>query len=152
MTAAYSRRAHSPRTLERVRVGDAMHRGVVTCSQETSLTAVARIMAAHRIHAVVIADDDSSGWGLVSDLDAIAASDDLGGGRTAGAIAVRPGFYLTPGDDVAHAARLMCEHGLHHLIVLPEGGGRPVGVLSSLDVADVLAELPEPSRPERRPL
>ena len=36
------------------RVGDVMHRGVVVCTPDTPATKVARMMTAHRIHAVVV--------------------------------------------------------------------------------------------------
>jgi CBS domain-containing protein len=35
-------------------VGDVMHRGVVVCTPDTPATKVARMMTAHRIHAVVV--------------------------------------------------------------------------------------------------
>src|SRR5690242_9796763 len=41
-------------SLERALVGDVMHPGVVSCPPETSLAGVARIMASHHIHAVVV--------------------------------------------------------------------------------------------------
>ena len=44
-----------------------MHRGVVTCSPTTSLVTVAREMAAHRIHCVVVRRHDTDPvWGVVS--------------------------------------------------------------------------------------
>jgi CBS domain-containing protein len=146
MTTRYTAAETRSAVLRDVRVGDAMHSGVVTCSPGTSLQAVARTMAAHRIHAVVVPVDDPAGWALVSDLDLIAAAD-AGEVTTAGEIASRPGLYVTPADDVALVARLLHQNRLHHLIVIEHGGGRPVGIISTLDVADVLAELPPAGRP-----
>jgi CBS domain-containing protein len=37
------------------------------------------------------------------------------------------------------AAQLMAEHEVTHLLVLASGSGGPLGVLSSLDVAGVIA-------------
>ena len=66
--------ARSP-SLERTTVADVMHRGVVTCSPTTSLVTVAREMAAHRIHCVVVRTQDTDAlWGVVSDLDLVAAA------------------------------------------------------------------------------
>src|SRR5262245_31358059 len=64
--------------LERVTVADAMHRGVVTCSRDTSLVTVAHLMAAKRIHCVVVVaampDGDVKLCGLVTDRDVLAAA------------------------------------------------------------------------------
>jgi CBS domain-containing protein len=42
-------------------------------------------------------------------------------------------------DSLAHAAQLMSEHECPHLLVVEPQGGRPIGVLSALDLAGVLA-------------
>jgi ABC-type lipoprotein export system ATPase subunit len=62
--------------LETIKVADAMHEGVFTCSLHAPLTTVARIMAAHRVHAVVVWNEPARNetaqlWGVVSDLDLI---------------------------------------------------------------------------------
>jgi CBS domain-containing protein len=146
MTTSYAHGESRPTALHEVRVADAMHAGVVTCAPGTSLQAVARTMAAHRIHAVVVPVGEPEGWGLVSDLELIAAAV-AGNISTAGEVVSRPGLYVTPADDLAHVARLLHQNRLHHLIVLEHGSGRPVGIISTLDVADVLAELPPAQRP-----
>jgi CBS domain-containing protein len=142
-------------TLERTRqlprfellnVADAMHSGVVTCPIDTPLPVVARLMAAHRIHAVVVFNDESDDiggaelWGVVSDLDLVKAAhageiED----RTAGETAVTPIVMVDVHDTVAHAAQLMSEHEITHLVVVDAETERPVGVLSTLDLARTLA-------------
>jgi CBS domain-containing protein len=119
-----------------------MHRGLVTCTPETPLRSVARILAAHRIHAVVVADDRARDvgrvWGVISDQDLIrrlTASPE----QTAGSAAVRPPCFVAPQDTLARAARLMAEEGVAHLLVVEPEAGRPVGVLSTLDVAGALS-------------
>jgi CBS domain-containing protein len=97
-------------------------------------------MAAHRIHAVVVPLDEPEGWGIVSDRELIAATD-TGGAATAGELASRPGLYVTPVADLALVIGLLRQNALHHLIVVDQGSGRPVGIISTLDVAEVLAEL-----------
>ena len=54
MTTAYAQCAHESATLASLPVAKAMHAGVVTCRADASLSTVARTMAAHRIHAVVV--------------------------------------------------------------------------------------------------
>jgi CBS domain-containing protein len=146
MTTSYAQHTHPAASLESVRVGDAMHRGLVTCGPDTRLETVARIMAAHRIHAVVVIPGaDGSVWGLVSDLDFVAAvAEGSVASVTVGGFASPPSLSVRPDDTVARAAQLMREHETHHIVVVGRHDDRPVGILSTMDVADVVAELPQP--------
>ena len=144
MTTTYAQSSHAAESLVSIRVGDAMHRGVVGCGPETRLATVARVMAAHRIHAVVVAlGEESPEWSLVSDLDLTAAiSDGRLENTTAGQVASPPNLCVAADETVARAAQLMREYDTHHLIVVTRGSDHPVGILSTLDIADVIAELP----------
>jgi CBS domain-containing protein len=146
MTTTYAQHMHAAASLDSVRVADAMHRGVVTCRPETSLQTVAGVMAGHRIHAVVVAPGrEGDGWGLVSDLDlAAAVGDSSFDGVTVGEIASTPNVFINPDETIGRAAQLMREYDTHHLVVLGRHGERPVGMISTLDIADVVAELPQP--------
>jgi CBS domain-containing protein len=127
----------------RVRVAEAMHEGILGCSTETSLAEVARLMASHRVHCVVVSESlehADSLWGIVSDLDLVAAASvrDLEE-QTAGATAATPALTVSPRETLQRAAQLMTEHGASHLVVV-DASRRPVGILSTLDVAAVLGE------------
>jgi CBS domain-containing protein len=129
--------------LDRLRVVDAMTEGVLTCSLDTPLREVAGLMAEQRIHCVVACDaDEPAGalWGVVSDRDVVAAASarDIDG-QTAGSAAATPALTVTPAETLERAAQLLSEHAVAHLIVVAPPEGRPVGVLSTLDVARVLA-------------
>jgi CBS domain-containing protein len=118
-----------------------MHEGVLTCSRQASLAHVAELMASHRVHCVVVTDereDAGSLWGIVSDLDLAAASSvrDLDE-QTAGATAATAALTIEPEETVQRAAQLMTEHGTTHLVVV-DVEGRPVGILSTLDIAAAL--------------
>jgi len=147
MTTTYAQHTHRAASLDSIRVREAMHRGVITCRPETSLQAVARVMAGHRIHAVVVAPGaNAQEWGLLSDLDlAAAAVDGSLVGMTAGQIASTPSVFVGPDDTLARAAQLMRDYETHHLVVLQRGRTHPVGIVSTLDLADVVAELPQGS-------
>jgi CBS domain-containing protein len=125
--------------LAQVTVGAAMHPGVITCSLDTPLREVAETMAEERVHCVVAQDGDGSLWGVVSDLDlvAVASARDIDI-RTAGGMAATPVVLVAPDDSVEHAAQLMTENAISHLVVVEPADGRPVGVLSTLDVARAL--------------
>jgi CBS domain-containing protein len=120
-----------------------MTHGVLTCRREESLAKVAELMARRHVHCVVVTDEpDEAGalWGIVSDLDLAAAASvrDLAE-QTAGGTAATAVLMLGPDDSLQRAAQLMTEHGTAHLVVV-DGGRRPIGVISTLDIAAVLSE------------
>jgi CBS domain-containing protein len=100
-------------------------------------------MVEHRIHCVAIPDTASAGvpgWGIVSDHDLVAAT--AAGsveGHAAGAIAAGEALAISDDDVLARAVQLMNEHQASHLVVVGAATGRPGGVLSTLDVAGLLA-------------
>jgi CBS domain-containing protein len=117
-----------------------MHPGFVGCALETPLTSVARLMAQHRVHCIVgfgdVTEDDTSVWGVVSDRDVVAglASGDA---VTAGAVAATEVVTVSPDDTLRHAAQLMRDHGVSHVLVVDPRSDHPAGILSTLDIAAV---------------
>ena len=136
--------------LSRLRVVDAMHPGLISCSLDTPLRTVARMMATYRVHAILVTahgEEELPGgrlWGVVSDGDLLRAAE--GGDldeQPARTIAAAPILTVATTDELAGAARLMVEHEASHLIVIEPQSARPIGVLSTLDVARALAGFPE---------
>jgi CBS domain-containing protein len=123
-------------------VAEAMTPGVLACLPVTPLRDVARQMARHRVHAIVVfgSEDALHPCGVVSDLDLVAA---IGTHANAGAVAASPVVTVTPDVSLEHAATLMREHATSHLLVVSDRGF-PVGVISSLDVARALATEGDP--------
>jgi CBS domain-containing protein len=122
-------------------VADAMTLGIVTCAPDTPLREVAALMARHNVHAIYVYDQvgaSAEEWALVSDLDLVAAWPVLDD-RTAGNSAVTPLVSIGAGDTLERAAQLMMETGNTHLAVIERMTGRPVGVLSTLDIARAVA-------------
>lgn len=75
-------------------------------------------------------------YGIVSDRDvaeayAAAAVD----GRTAGDSAGEPILAVQSDEELRRAAQLLAEHAVSHLLVTDPRTHRPVGVLSTLDLA-----------------
>ena len=119
-------------------VGDAMHRGIVTCAPTASLREVAQLLAAYRVHCAVVAGDpDRTLWGIVSDVDLVRGLISPVP-LVAGNLAALDVITVGPDDDLRHAAQLMAEHDIAHLIVVEAGS--PVGVVSTLDVARAASE------------
>lgn len=116
---------------EHAQVADAMRHGVITCPPATPLVIVARMMATHHVHAIVVtgtdpegdSDPDEAAWGVVS----------------AAGVASTDFACVTPGDTLAEASRRMLAHGTAHAVVVGARSRRPLGMVSSLDVAGVIA-------------
>jgi len=130
------------------RVADAMHRGLVHCAPDATLREVATLMADAVVHCVVViedADDRAALWGVVSDLDLVAAAtvrslDD----QQAGGTAMAPALTAFPNESLESAAERMTRHGVSHVVVV-DVSRRPVGVLSTMDLVRSLAAA-EPKR------
>src|SRR6059036_2182355 len=117
-----------------------MHHGVIVFRTDTLSFTVARMMAAHRIHSVLVVDDVGACVGIVRDTEIEEAL--FAGTLATGAakdIAVEP-VFVAPNDSVEDAVQLMHEHRTTHAVVANAETKRPVGVLSMIDVVDVVAE------------
>ena len=123
------------------KVYDAMRMGVISCAPDTPAREVARMMSTYHIHCVVVAENVPSGqvpWAVVSDVDLVVAGPETAN-RTAAEIARSEVVTVTGGDTLEHAAHLMDKHDTSHLVVVHPETKHPVGVLSTLDLASVLA-------------
>jgi CBS domain-containing protein len=126
-------------SLEHARVADAMRAGVISCPPDTPIVAVARIMATNHVHAVVVSGlADGAPWGVVTDRDLLAVAADADD-RLAGSCATTDSITIEPSAKLTAAIELMQGHGVTHLLVTDPGSGQPIGVLSSLDVAGIVA-------------
>lgn len=121
--------------LSRRRVRDAMHDGVLVCSSDTSLRAVAAMMAERRVHAIAVNDaqDGSQPWGIVTALD-VAAAAGLGLEATARDAVLTDVVTIASDERLDAAARAMDKHDRAHLLVVDPSSRRPVGMLSALDI------------------
>ena len=130
------------RTIAPLRVAEVMSWGLVSCPAEASLETVAALMSAERVHCVVVLSGAEAGarWGVVSDVDLVAAASvrSLAEQRADGT-AMRPAVTIAPSESLDVAARLMTTTGVSHLVVVDPAERRPVGVLSTLDVAGALS-------------
>lgn len=140
--------SHRIRPLEELRVIDAMHPGMISCPPETSLRTVARMMATYRVHAIIVhalGEEELPGgehWGVVTDADLArtvreADLDEV----TAEQIAASPALVIATTEPLEHAIQLMVEHEVTHVIAVERHSGRPMGIVSTLDVARAVAGL-----------
>lgn len=120
-------------------VGDAMRPWVLSCDPATPLVTVAQRMAGEHVHAIIVLADhgDRRPYALVTDRDLLRAAPQLED-LTAGEIAKQAVLDVHAGEPLSEAARRMAEHDATHAVVVDERTGRPVGVLSTLDIAGIL--------------
>jgi CBS domain-containing protein len=132
-----------PPALDELTVADAMHAGVFTCSEDASLETAAAIMAAHSIHSVVVLEgpDEEKPWGVISDLDLVSAAFARDAREwKAGEAAGSPAVTIASDEPLRRAAQLMREYGIAHLVAVDPDSSMPLGVISTLDLARVIAE------------
>lgn len=129
-------------SFDRARVADIMRTHTLTAPPTASLRQVARTMSEHGVHCIVVSDVDRENepveraWGIVSAFDVVrAALSDVDEHTAAGTASTE---VVTVGADepLERAAQLMAEHEVWHLVVVE--GGRPVGIVSTLDIARAL--------------
>jgi len=134
-----------PVAFETATVGDAMSHGLISCPPETPLRVVARMMATHGVHAIFVfeygEEDDEAPqlWAVVSDLDLVAATRLDLDSLTAGGTAVTPLVSVASDSSIGEAGALMAQYGIAHLAVTEPGSRRPIGVISTLDIARAIA-------------
>jgi CBS domain-containing protein len=133
-----------PVAFETATVGDAMNNGVISCAPETPLRVVARMMATYGVHAIFVFQhvedyDEARLWAVVSDLDLVAATRLDLDMLTAGETAVTPLVSVAADSSIGEAGSLMAQYGIAHLAVTDPDSRRPIGVISSLDIARAIA-------------
>jgi CBS domain-containing protein len=128
-------------SIEHAAVKDAMRPEILTCPPDAPLREVARTMASEHVHSVIVsgAGGDGREWGIVSDMDLMRAAREDMDERTASWAAGSEFLSVAPDDALERALQLMVEHNATHLVVIDPVADRPVGVVSTLDVAGMLA-------------
>ncbi|WNO72424.1 cyclic nucleotide-binding/CBS domain-containing protein [Streptomyces sp. AM8-1-1] len=116
-------------------VRDAMSTVVLTIGPTHTLRQAARLMAARRVGAAVVLDTDADGLGILTERDILVA---VGKGQdpdqeTAGTHTTTDVVFAAPSWTLEEAAEAMSHGGFRHLIVM-DGDGGPVGIVSVRDI------------------
>ena len=114
---------------------------VLTCDPATPLITVAQQMAGEHVHSIVVLGDhdgERNAWGVVTDRDVLRAASHIEELTAAEAAGVEM-LTARPGERLEDVAERMAAHGSGHALVVDDRHGRPVGVLSTLDIAGILA-------------
>lgn len=124
-------------SFEHALVSDAIRLGVIACPPDASLRTLARTMAMNHVHSIVVTAGGEAPIGIVSERQLLQAAGRDAEDVTADSLVEDP-VTVFDNDPLPQAARLMVDRGVSHVLVV-DAGGRPLGVLSALDVAGVLA-------------
>lgn len=122
-------------------VDQVMRGRVLTCRGDASLRDLARMMITHSVHAIVVVDGDAReeeyAAGIVTD-QAVALAGLEGRAVTAHELADREAPTVSARWSLDEAAREMLRTGSAHVVVI-DGRGAPIGMLSTLDLARITA-------------
>jgi CBS domain-containing protein len=133
------------------RVRDAMSAPIRACPPDLPLVRAAEVMAAERIHCLAVvrppARFGEAHVGIVTDLDLVAALSLGLEDHTVADVAAAPAFTIPSDARLPEAAGLLHDLGTHHLVVVEPATGRPLGVLSTLDLLRALAWGQPPAPP-----
>ena len=121
---------------EHAQVSDVMRHGVISCGPDASVREVTRIMASYHVHAVVVALREDI-WGVISATDVLKVAGTARERLSAGELASTEFVTIPPETPLGDAAELMRAKEIDHVVV--SDGRRPVGMLSTLDIAGTLA-------------
>jgi CBS domain-containing protein len=132
-------------SFEHARVADAMRPRVLTCEPGTLLMAVAQRMASEHVHSIVVLleavgseqESDRRPWAVITDQDILRSAGSIAD-RTAADVATGEVLLANPDERLPDVAQRMIEHDTSHAVVVEPRTGRPVGVLSTLDIAGIL--------------
>ena len=117
------------------KVRDLMTRSVVTTQPHKSIEHVRGILTRNKIGSIPVVDSEGRPVGIASATDLVA---DPNGNSPVRTIMTEKVYTVPEYDDVSTAARVMRNHGIHHLIVTHEG--KVTGVLSSFDLLRLVEE------------
>jgi len=114
--------------------GEIMAPGLVACPPGAPLTEVATLMAAHQVHAVVV---DPAAPRLITARDVVRAV--VAGSASAADAVLGAASSVSPRDTLPAVARRMVNDQVAHVLVCERGEGQARGIISSFDIAAVLA-------------
>lgn len=124
-------------------VREVMHPGIMACTPTASVAEVAQVMASCQVHCVAVVGDGENGGpavsGILTDVDLLRWATGAGTHLPAGTVVSEPAMWVAPTASVHEAAQIMADRGMDHLVVVDPGRHAPLGIISALDVARVLA-------------
>jgi CBS domain-containing protein len=122
-------------------IGDAAHRGVVTCAVDANAAQAAKTMLDNDVSALIVVDERLNACGVISKTDLIGLYGKELSSITAEDIMTSEIFTVSADTLVHEAVQLMLAHRIHQVVIVTEGSAhrRPVGIFTSGDVVALMA-------------
>lgn len=117
-----------------VKIADLMTRNVIQARPHQSVAHVRGLMERNHLHAVPVVDTEGQPVGIVSSFDLMAPKD----GTPVSHVMTERVYTIPQYNDVHHAARLMRNQQIHHVVVTHEKS--VVGIISSFDLLRLVDE------------
>jgi len=121
-------------------ISDLMHSPVMTLTPHQTVGHARAVMKEHDVSALPLVTPDGDLAGIVTASDLI---DDHADGKPVSTFAKKRVFTVRPDDGPHVAARIMRNHGLHHVVVV-DGGGvsgtQVMGMVSSFDLLQLVED------------
>lgn len=118
-----------------VKVEDLMVKNVIGCQPHHTVSHVRKVMNKNKVHAVPVMDEDNGLKGIISTLD---LTEDINENIPVSSIMSKNVYTIPMYNDIHHAARLMRNHNVHHVVVTHEK--KVVGIISSFDLLKLVEE------------
>lgn len=123
-----------------------MHKGLITCSPDTSIGQVAAMLDEQQVHALLVAEGDGQPLGIISDFDLLAGEwlsvdeESLNTMRklTARDLMTSPIETIEANTPVNEAAKRIAGRDIRRMLVMESA--KPVGVISISDFVAGIAE------------
>lgn len=129
------------------KVKDLMHPGVISCSEDTPIQEVAKLLTEKGIHALVVVDSEGFAKGVISQTDLMNIESleeywNYWKGMAARHIMSKEIVSVDPETDIEQAIKIMAERKVHRLIVTTKtcGKEKPTAILSMTDIVRHMAE------------
>ncbi|MEQ8765689.1 MAG: CBS domain-containing protein [Planctomycetota bacterium] len=134
-----------------VKVADVMAKQVITAQPHHTIGHVRDIMTRNGIHAIPIVGPEGEPAGIITTFDLARAQSET---TPVNHVMTEHVYTIPQYNDVHHAARLMRNHRVHHVVVTHEQ--EIVGILSSFDLLQLVedhryVEKPAPTPAKKSP-
>ncbi len=116
-----------------VKIADVMATQVITAQPHHTIAHVRELMKSNGIHALPIAGPEGEAVGIITTFDLAEAKSET---TPVGQVMTEHVYTIPQYNDVHHAARLMRNHKVHHVVVTHEK--QIVGILSSFDLLQLV--------------
>jgi CBS domain-containing protein len=140
--------ANPPDAAAKLTVADVMHGGVIFCERQATAREIADTMISRGVHSVAVlghtldAGHAPTVWGIVSDIDVLAALIDPSSTATGGDLAREQVIVIRSTRPIGEAAEAIATRRVNHLVVIDPDTQSPIGFISPLDIAQALVSDP----------